>query len=297
MPRVVLGLAASVALAAAGCGGGGGSSPRVAGVTINPVQTPPQAPAPPALVDAGEQDFEPPAFEEEITPPQQPTVEPPSSSGTDTLPNFFPGFQGGGEIPGAARGAATGNSPLPSGGSDAFADTGTLGFFGVRYVSATEIRGNFQYADSGAHLATVPRSFADTGLSYPNQLVYEPGGSLSVESTVITYYRSGYRNDLFHERSWFAVIAGEATVNGVPGYTFAVFAEDRSDPENPNDTRTGKDFAAITIFAPDMPYGGSFERNGLIVWGMQGVVYHNQYPLRAGDLRAMETPAEPTGTP
>ena len=79
-------------------------------------------------------------------------------------------------------------------------------------------------------------------------------------------------------------------MNGVEGHTFAIFIEDRSNPDDPNDTRTGQDYFSITIYSPAVPYGGTFERNGMVVWGLQGVVYHNQYPLREGNIRAVNTP-------
>jgi len=44
-----------------------------------------------------------------------------------------------------------------------------------------------------------------------------------------------------------------------------------------------------------VPYGGTFERDGMVIWGLQGVVYHNQYPLRAGNIKAVNTPPEPAG--
>lgn len=291
---------ACLVLALAGCGGGGSdagtSPPTHAPEVVQPVEVPQTAPPPPALVEADESNFQEDQFEREIEEPADPVIEERPSTDVDTMaPDFFAAFNGGGEIPGAARGALTGGSIFESPAADSFAGRALFGLFGIEFLGPREIRGNVQFSDSNAHTVAVPVSFADTGLSYPNRLVYESGGNLSLESRVITYYRSGYRNDPFHERSWWAVISGEAVVNGVEGHTFAIFIEDRSNPDDPNDTRTGQDYFSITIYSPAVPYGGTFERNGMVVWGLQGVVYHNQYPLREGNIKAVNTPPEPAG--
>lgn len=212
-------------------------------------------------------------------------------------PDFFAGVSGSGTIPSAGRAALVSDSPEASPVADAYPDKATFTLSGIQFVDAKTIRGLVRYTDPKGGLVTTPRDFSDTGRDYPTRLVSESGTGVTVESQSLAYYAAGYRNEPFHERSWWAVCAGKARVNGVDGYTFAVYIDDARDPSNPNDTRTGRDYFAIAIYAPEKPYGWSPMTSGVQRWGVSGVVYYNQYYLQQGDIRAVGTPTEPANPP
>ena len=158
---------ACLVLALAGCGGGGSdagnSPPTHAPEVVQPVEVPQTAPPPPALVEADESNFQEDQFQEEIGEPADPVIEDRPSTDVDTMaPDFFAAFNGGGEIPGAARGALTGNSIFASPAGDTFAGRALFGLFGIEFLGPG-IRGNVQFTDSNAHTVAVPVSFADTG--------------------------------------------------------------------------------------------------------------------------------------
>lgn len=221
-------------------------------------------------------------------------VTPPTNEARN--PDFFTGLNGNGQIPSAARAALVNNSTETSAVSDAYPDKATFSLTGVTYVDSKTIQGAVQYSDPKAVLAATPVNFASSGRDYPTKLVCAAGTGITLESTAIHYYSAGYRDETYHTRSWWAVLAGEAKVNGVSGYTYAIYTDDSSNPDDPADTRTGEDYFAITIFAPGNPYGWAQNSAGAYLWGVGSVVYYNQYYLRGGNITAVGTPAEPTKT-